>query len=77
MEIFPLSHKDDDTIALWNFGKGFILTIYPYIFHTELVRKKCSEELELEFLETEDPTRRGGPRSLELSEILCCLIMSQ
>lgn len=40
MEIFPLSHIDDDTIALWNFGKGFILTIYPYIFHTELVRKK-------------------------------------
>lgn len=36
-------------------AKVFHLTIHPYIFHTVLVGKKCSDELKLKFLEIEDP----------------------
>lgn len=56
------------------FWQVFQLTIYPYIFHTELVGKNAA--MISEFLEAEDPTRHEGPRSLELSEILCCLSLS-
>lgn len=55
------------------FWQVFQLTIYPYIFRTELVGKNAATISE--FLEVEDPTRHWGPRSLELSEILCCLTL--
>lgn len=62
MQIFPLPLIDD---GVW-YPVGILaqvsyLTIYPDIFPHRACRKKYSNEVELEFLETEDPTRHGGP----------------
>lgn len=60
MQIFPLPHIDDNNdmmISCWNFGKGFQFSYQTIHFHTELLKKKCFQELELKFLETEDRTR--------------------
>ncbi len=49
-------------ISHWNFGKGFPFNYLPLLFPHRACRKKCSGELELEFLETEETTRHGGPQ---------------
>lgn len=76
MQVFPFPLKAN---GVWYpvgiLAHVFHLTIYPDIFHIELIGKKCSEEFELEFFQAEDTSR--GTERLELSEIPHCLMMSR